>query len=52
MAGWRALAENVATAAIVINKEWNPTTQVGVADAICSNVAVFARYREGGRTRA
>ena len=43
--------ENIANAAIVIDKEWNPTTQVGVADAICSNVPVFARYREGGRTR-
>jgi hypothetical protein len=43
--------ENIADAAIVIDKEGNPTTQVGVADAICSNVPVFARYRESGRTR-
>ena len=43
--------ENVTNAAIVIDKAQNPTTQVGVADAICSNVPVFARYRESGRTR-
>jgi hypothetical protein len=43
--------ENVATAAVVIDKERNPTTQVGVVDAICANVPVFARYRESGRSR-
>jgi sugar lactone lactonase YvrE len=43
--------ENVATAAIVIDKARNPTTQIGVADAACANVPVFALYRESGRTR-
>ena len=41
--------ENVTKAAIVIDNERNPTTQIGVADAICSNVPVFARYREERR---
>jgi hypothetical protein len=44
--------ENVTTAAIVIDKALNPTTQIGVADAVCANVPVFARYRESGKTRA
>ena len=43
--------ENVANAAIVIDNERNATTQIGVADAICSNVPVFARYRKSGETR-
>jgi hypothetical protein len=43
--------ENVSSAAIVIDKERNPTTQVGVADAVCSNVPVFARSRESGQVR-
>ncbi len=42
--------ENVSTAALVIGNERNPTTQIGVADAICSNVPVFAIYRETGTT--
>jgi hypothetical protein len=42
--------EDIATAALVISNERNPTTQIGVADAICSHVPVFARYRESGRT--
>ena len=44
--------ENVSGAAIVIDKERNPTTQIGVADALCSNVPVFARYRQTERTLA
>ena len=44
--------ENVSTAAIVIDKARNATTQVGVADAVCTNVPVFVRYRESGETRA
>jgi Pectate lyase superfamily protein/SMP-30/Gluconolactonase/LRE-like region len=44
--------ENVSGAAIVIDKERNPTTQIGAADALCSNVPVFARYRQSGRTLA
>jgi hypothetical protein len=43
--------ENVANAALVIDNERNATTQIGVADAICSNVPVFARYRKSGETR-
>jgi sugar lactone lactonase YvrE len=42
--------ENVSSAAIVISNERNPTTQIGVADAVCANVPVFARYRASGRT--
>jgi hypothetical protein len=41
--------EDVASAALVISNERNPTTQIGVSDAICSNVPVFARYRESER---
>jgi sugar lactone lactonase YvrE len=43
--------ENVANAALVIDNERNATTQIGAADAICSNVPVFARYRKSGETR-
>ena len=42
--------ENVSTAALVISNERNPTTQIGAADVMCSNVPVFARYRESRRT--
>jgi sugar lactone lactonase YvrE len=44
--------ENVSTAAIVVSNERNATTQIGVSDAVCSNVPVFARYRTSGETRA
>ncbi len=43
--------ENVADAAIVIDKAQNATTQIGVADTVCSSTPVFARYRESGHTR-
>ena len=42
--------ENVSQAAILISNERNPMTQVGVENAICSNVPVFARLRDSGGT--
>ncbi len=44
--------EDVSKAAVVISNEKNATTQLGFENAICSNVPVFARYRESGRTQA
>src|SRR5947207_8352596 len=44
--------ENVSQAALLISNETNAMTQVGVENAICSNVPVFARLRESGRTYA
>jgi hypothetical protein len=44
--------ENVSRQAVLISNEKNPTTQVGVENAICSNVPVFARLRESGKTYA
>lgn len=41
----------ISTAALVIDKEQNPTTSIGVVDAACSDVPVFARYRQSGKTR-
>ena len=42
--------ENVSHAAVVISNEKNALTQVGVDNAVCANVPVFARFRESGRT--
>jgi polygalacturonase len=44
--------ENVSQAAVVISNEKNPSTEVGVDNAVCRNVPVFARFRESGRTQA
>ncbi len=41
--------ENVSRAAIVISNEKNALTQIGVENAVCSNVPVFARFRESGK---
>ncbi len=44
--------ENVSRAAVVISNEKNPSTEIGFEDAVCSNVPVFARFRESGRAQA
>ncbi len=44
--------EHVSMAAIVISNEKNATTEVGVENAVCADVPVFARFRESGRTQA
>jgi hypothetical protein len=41
--------ENVARAAVVISNEKNALTQIGVENAVCSNVPVFARFRDSNR---
>ena len=42
--------EDVSKTAILISNENNAMTQVGVENAICSNVPVFATLRESGKT--
>lgn len=44
--------ENVSQAAVVVSNERNALTQIGVENAICSNVPVFVRFRDSGRTQA
>ncbi len=44
--------ENVSRAVVVISNEKNPSTEVGVENAVCANVPVFARFRESGKTQA
>jgi sugar lactone lactonase YvrE len=44
--------EHVSKAAIIVSNERNATTQVGVQNASCSDVPVFARLRESGTTHA
>jgi sugar lactone lactonase YvrE len=44
--------ENVSRAAVVVSNERNALTQIGVENAVCANVPVFARFRESGRTEA
>ena len=44
--------ENVSRAAVVISNEKNPSTEIGFENAVCSNVPVFARFRESGKTQA
>jgi len=44
--------EKVSQAAILISNEKNPMTQVGVENALCSNVPVFAKLRDSGKTFA
>jgi hypothetical protein len=44
--------EHVSKAAVLISNEKNPTTQVGVENAVCVDVPTFARFRESGRTQA
>ena len=43
--------ENVSKAVIQISNEQNPSTQIGVENAVCANVPVFARFRESGKTQ-
>jgi sugar lactone lactonase YvrE len=42
--------ENIANAAVVISNEKSIYTQIGFEDAVASNVPVFARFRESGKT--
>ncbi len=42
--------EHVSTAAVLISNETNPSTQIGVANAVCQDVPVFATFRDSGRT--
>jgi len=44
--------EDVSKAVVVISNEKNATTMIGFENAACSNVPVFARFRESGRTQA
>lgn len=44
--------ENVSHAVVVISNEKNPSTEIGFDGAVCSNVPVFARFRESGKTQA
>jgi sugar lactone lactonase YvrE len=44
--------ENVTQAAVIISNEKNPSTEVGVENAVCRNVPVFVKFRESGRTQA
>jgi sugar lactone lactonase YvrE len=44
--------EHISHAAIVISNEQNATTQIGVENAVCAQVPVFARYRESGKTQS
>ncbi|ODS57787.1 MAG: gluconolaconase [Acidobacteria bacterium SCN 69-37] len=44
--------ERVSRAAILISNERNPQTQIGVQDAVCADVPVFARWRDSARTQA
>jgi len=44
--------ENVSKTAILISNEKNAMTQVGVENAICSGVPVFATLRDSGKTFA
>jgi hypothetical protein len=41
--------ENISNAAVVISNEKNPTTEIGLENAICANVPVFARFRDSGK---
>jgi sugar lactone lactonase YvrE len=44
--------ENVSNAGIVISQENNVFTQIGFDNAMASNMPVFARFRDSGRTVA
>ena len=44
--------ENVREAAVVISKEQSPLTEIGFANAVLTQVPVFARFRESGKTLA
>ena len=44
--------EHIAKAAVVISKEKSPFTQIGFDNALASDVPVFARFRESGKTVA
>jgi sugar lactone lactonase YvrE len=44
--------EDLRKAAVVISKEQSPLTEVGFENAVLSDVPVFARFRESGKTLA
>ncbi len=44
--------ENISGPAIIISKENNPLTEVGVENALLQNTPMFARFRESGKTIA
>jgi sugar lactone lactonase YvrE len=44
--------EHVAQAGVVISNERNGATMIGAEQLVCSDVPVFARFRESGRTQA
>jgi hypothetical protein len=44
--------ERVSRAAVLISNERNAQTQIGVQNAVCADVPVFARWRDSGRTQA
>ncbi|HEY7059523.1 MAG TPA: glycosyl hydrolase family 28-related protein [Vicinamibacterales bacterium] len=44
--------EDVSKAVVVISNESNATTMVGFENGVCSNVPVFARFRDSGRSQA
>jgi sugar lactone lactonase YvrE len=43
--------ENVSKAAVLVSNEKNAHTQIGIENATCANVPVFARFRDSGRTQ-
>lgn len=43
--------ERVSRAAVLISNERNPQTQIGAQNVVCSQVPVFARWRESNRTQ-
>jgi hypothetical protein len=48
--GRRLRFENIARAAVVVSNEANVYTQVNLEDVVASNVPVFTRFRDSGRT--
>lgn len=43
--------EHVSHAAVVVSNEKNAKTEVGFENAVCSDVPIFARFRESGKTQ-
>jgi hypothetical protein len=44
--------KHITAAAVVVSNENNPETEIGVENALCADVPVFARFRESGRTKS
>jgi hypothetical protein len=44
--------EHVSHAGIVISDEHNPQTEIGVENAVCDDVPVFAAFRESGKKQS